>query len=125
MIGFTVAGFTAGVAGCVFVVLLQATSGLTFSAGLSIALLLYAVASGTNSLAGPVIAGLVFAFLPQVLTTSQDGISALPDILAGVLVTSMMLFRPGGLATLLNRPRAVILDHATDAIDTPRSVQAA
>jgi len=106
-VGFLLSGFLIGLAGCFYVLVLQGVSQLTFGVQLSISLLLYAVAAGSQSLAGPVIAGLVFAFVPQVLTESQGGASAVPDIFSGLLIIVLMGVRPGGMATLLRRSRPV------------------
>lgn len=104
-VAFVLSGFLTGLAGCFYVLVLQGVSQLTFGVQVSISLLLYAVAAGSQSLAGPVIAGLVFAFVPQLLTKSQGGASAVPDIFSGLLIIVLMGFRPGGIATLLRRSR--------------------
>lgn len=105
-VAFMISGLLAGLGGCFFVLLLQGVTPVQFGVQLSIALLLYTIACGAQSLASPLVAALVFGFLPQVLTKSQTGASTIPDISAGLLIIGLASFRPGGLATLLTRRKA-------------------
>lgn len=102
-VAFMISGLLAGVAGCFFVLLLQGVSPVQFGSQLSISLLLYTIACGSQSLASPLVAALVFVFFPQAIATSQTGASSIPDISAGLLIVGLASFRPGGLATLLTR----------------------
>lgn len=100
-VAFMISGLLAGLGGCFFILLFQGVSAVQFGAQLSIALLLYTVASGSQSLAAPLIAALVFGFFPAATTSSQSGATSIPDITAGLLIIGLASFRPGGLATLL------------------------
>lgn len=101
---FVLSGFIASLAGTFFAVLLTSIEPSSFGPLFSISLLLYAVVGGTQSLAGPVIAALVFAVGPQLVKVSQTTASALPDILSGLLVILLIIARPDGLAGFLAKP---------------------
>jgi branched-chain amino acid transport system permease protein len=104
MAAFLLASFIAGVGGGLYGVLLTGFQPFDFSLLLSIGLLLYAVVGGVTSLSGPILAGLLFGVVPQVLQgRSGQNASALPDIFAGALVIALLAFRPGGIAALFER----------------------
>lgn len=101
---FLVSGFIASLAGAFYAILLTAIKPLDFGPLMSITALLYLVVGGTESLIGPVIAALLFGFGPQLVVSSQTTASAVPDIVAGVLVLLLVAGRPTGLASFLARP---------------------
>ncbi|HEX4978484.1 MAG TPA: ABC transporter permease [Acidimicrobiales bacterium] len=101
---FLLSGFLAALAGAFYAVLLTAIKPTDFGPLLSITFLLYLVVGGTESLIGPVIAALLFAFGPQVVLSSQTSASAIPDIVSGVLVLLLVAGRPTGLASFLASP---------------------
>lgn len=100
---FLLSGFLASLAGAFWLVLVTAIKPTDFNILLSISFLLYIVVGGTESLAGPLIAGLVFAYGPQVVKVSQATASALPTIISGALVVLLVAARPDGLAGFLTR----------------------
>lgn len=104
MAAFMLASFIAALGGALYGVLLTGFQPFDFSLLLSIALLLNAVVGGITSLGGPLIAGVVFGVIPQLLQ-GQSGTtaSALPDIIAGTLVIGLVAFRPDGLASLFTK----------------------
>jgi branched-chain amino acid transport system permease protein len=104
MAAFLLASFIAGLGGGLYGVLLTGFQPFDFSLLLSIGLLLYAVVGGVTSLAGPILAGLLFGVVPQIIQgQSGQSASALPDVFAGALVIGLLAFRPGGLAALFER----------------------
>lgn len=105
MWAFMLASFIAALGGAFYGVLLTGFQPFDFSFFLSIALLLYVVVGGVQSLSGPLLAGFLFGIVPQLLQRGSSGTnaSAIPDIVAGVVVVVLMAARPGGLADLLGR----------------------
>ena len=103
---FLVAAFTATLGGGLYAVLITGLSPTDFAPMLSLSLLVYTVVGGSQSLAGPVVAGLAFGLLPQITQgTASGSANAVPDIIAGATVVLVLIFRPDGLASLLPRPR--------------------
>ena len=104
MAAFMLASFIAALGGALYGVLLSGFQPFDFSLFLSMALLLYAVVGGVTSLGGPLLAGVLFGVVPQVLQ-GQAGLSAnaVPDIVAGGLVIALLALRPDGLASLFGR----------------------
>jgi hypothetical protein len=101
MATFLFASFIASLGGAFYGVLLTGFQPFDFAFALSIQLLIFAVVGGSQSLGGPIVAGLLFGVLPQILQgQSGSSASAVPDIIAGVLVIALMAFRPAGLASL-------------------------
>jgi len=101
MVTFLFASFIASLGGAFYGVLLTGFAPFDFSFALSIQLLVFAVVGGSQSLGGPIVAGLLFGVLPQILQgPSGNSASAGPDIIAGVLVIALMALRPAGLASL-------------------------
>jgi len=101
MWAFLLASFIAAFGGGLYGVLLTGFQPFDFSLILSIALLVYAVVGGVQSLAGPVVAGVVFGVVPQLIQgQSSTAASAVPDLVAGLAVLLLVALRPGGLASL-------------------------
>src|SRR5690606_8008479 len=83
------------------ILLLTGFQPFDFSLILSIALLVYAVVGGVQSLAGPLVAGVMFGVVPQLIQgQSSTTASAVPDLIAGLMVLALLALRPGGLASL-------------------------
>src|SRR5690606_15655532 len=103
MWAFLLASFIAAFGGGLYGVLLTGFQPFDFSLILSIALLVYAVVGGVQSLAGPLIAGVMFGVVPQLIQgQSSTAASAVPDLIAGVAVLALVALRPGGLASLFS-----------------------
>jgi len=101
MWAFLFASFIAAFGGGLYGVLLTGFQPFDFSLILSIALLVYAVVGGVQSLAGPLVAGVMFGVVPQLIQgQSSTAASAVPDLIAGVMVLALLALRPGGLASL-------------------------
>jgi sulfate-transporting ATPase len=101
MVTFLFASFIASLGGAFYGILLTGFQPFDFAFALSIQLLIFAVVGGSQSLGGPIVAGLLFGVVPQILQgQSGSSASAAPDIIAGVLVIALMALRPAGLASL-------------------------
>ncbi|MBI1843579.1 MAG: ABC transporter permease [Actinobacteria bacterium] len=62
---------------------------------------------GIESMSGPLIAGIVFGIVPQLIQKeSGPSASALPDVIAGATVILLIALRPRGLASLFERPKS-------------------
>ncbi len=97
---FLVASFISALGGGLYVVLTTGVSAGDFTSLLSLSLLVYTVVGGTQSLLGPVLAGVAFGVLPQVLQSDAGtSANAVPDIIAGVIVVVLLATRPQGLAS--------------------------
>ena len=106
MATFLLASFIAALGGSLFGILIGAFNPLFFSIQLSIALLLYTVIGGISSLGGPLIAGLLFGLVPQLLQRQAGTEStAWPEVIAGVTVVVLVAIRPRGLASLFTGSR--------------------
>lgn len=107
MSAFLLASFLASLGGGLLGMASSYVSATQFSVQLSIALLLYAVVGGVDSLAGPLLAGVLFGVLPQVLQQrSGTSATAIPDIISGLTVLYLVSTNPRGLAALFHRKPA-------------------
>lgn len=107
---FLLASFVATLGGGLYVILVTGLSAADFSPFLSLTLLVYFVVGGSQSLLGPVLAGIAFGIIPQ-LVQSEVGTkaNAAPGIIAGAAVVVLLATRPGGLASLIERvPKAPV-----------------
>lgn len=99
---FMLASFAATLGGGLYGVLVIGLSATDFSPFLSLTLLVYFVVGGRRSLLGPVLAGVFFGVVPQLLQ-SETGTeaSAVPGMIAGATVIALLALRPDGLASLV------------------------
>lgn len=101
---FLFASFMASIGGAFFGILISSFNPVHFSLQLSIALLLYTVIGGAESLAGPVLAGIAFGVLPELLQRQSGGnAGAWPDVIAGAAVLVLLVLCPRGLASIGRR----------------------
>lgn len=117
MWAFMLASFIASLGGAFYGVLLTAFRPEDFAFQLSVILLLYAVIGGIDSLAGPILAGLAFGLVPELVAgEASTQASAWPDIVAGVVVIGLMAWRPTGLGSLLRKaPRPALVSGPVSA----------
>ena len=120
---FMLSSFIASLGGGLYAVLLTGLSPADFSLLLSLALLMYTVVGGIRSLLGPIIAAVLFGILPQVIQTrAGTSASAVPDIVAGLIVVTLIASRPAGIAsffpTRLFRNRSAPADEAPEPTAT-------
>ena len=104
IMAFTLSGSIAAVAGVLYIALIGIADPSAFGVGLSLQVLLYAVASGVGSLVGPLIGPIAFLAIPQALNLSQYGSTVWPDILGGLAIIQLMATRPDGMLSILRRP---------------------
>jgi sulfate-transporting ATPase len=121
VLAFALSGAVAATAGVFQAVLVGAVTPTDFGPLLSISAVVFFVVGGRDSLAGPLIAALVFVAGPQVFKLSQTSASALPDLLSGLLVIGLIAARPAGLADFLRRPVAAPATPTTPPRFLPRS----
>ena len=104
---FLFASFIASLGGGLYAVLVSGISSTDFSILLSLSLLIYTVVGGLRSLAGPIVAAVAFGVVPQLLQfEAGSSASAIPDVVAGVLVVTLIAVRPNGIASLFTSPAA-------------------
>ncbi|HVM53045.1 MAG TPA: ABC transporter permease [Acidimicrobiales bacterium] len=113
---FLLASFVATLGGGLYVILVTGLSAADFSPFLSLTLLVYFVVGGSQSLLGPVLAGIAFGIIPQ-LVQSEVGTkaNAVPGIIAGAAVVVLLATRPGGLASLIEPSSVAPADGAAPA----------
>ena len=112
MAAFLFASFIAALGGGFYGVLLTGFQPFDFSLILSIALLIYAVVGGVQSLGGPLVAGLLFGVVPQLIQGQSSSASAVPDLIAGVAVLLLLALRPDGIASLFSARTVATRDPA-------------
>ncbi|MFZ6003167.1 MAG: ABC transporter permease [Actinomycetota bacterium] len=119
---FLFASWIATLGGGLYAVLFTGLSAADFSPFLSLTLLVYLVVGGVQSLAGPIMAGVAFGIVPQILQSDAGTqANAVPGIVAGGAVVLLLSLRPGGLASLLPSPRTLATNdaHLQDPADHP------
>lgn len=99
---FMLSSFMSTLGGGLYAVLVTGLSPSDFSLLLSLSLVMYTVVGGMRSLLGPVIAAAMFGVLPQVIQGRSGSTgSAIPDIIAGLIVVGLIASRPSGVASFL------------------------
>ena len=104
IMAFSLSGAIAALAGVLYIALVGIADPSAFGVGLSLQVLLYAVASGVGSLVGPLIGPLAFLAVPQALNLQKYGSTVWPDILGGLAIIQLMATRPDGMLSILRRP---------------------
>jgi branched-chain amino acid transport system permease protein len=115
LLAFVIAGGLAAAGGVVYVLLVGGASPHVASSDLTLSLLVMVVLGGPGTRWGPLVGGVVFAFLDHRLTAagSSDAVASLPSVLRGPLSQPLFIlgtifilvvyFFPGGLAGLARR----------------------
>jgi branched-chain amino acid transport system permease protein len=101
VIAFTVASLIGGVAGFLYMVVVQYTSPETMSFGHSITLLASMVIGGAASIIGSLIGGAYYVLVPQLTNIVDPNATAL---LQGAILLVVLFVLPGGLVSL---PRVI------------------
>ncbi|MFI9809980.1 branched-chain amino acid ABC transporter permease [Streptomyces sp. NPDC052301] len=99
-LAFAWSAMFAGVAGCLYTWVIGFVSPDSFSFVLSITLLAGLVVGGLGSLYGPLLGAAFVMYVPSV---SQDVSEAAPGVVFGLLIITVMLVAPTGLAGLPGR----------------------
>ena len=101
VLAFTVAALIGGVAGFLYMVVVQYTSPETMSFGHSITLLASMVIGGAASIVGSLLGGAYYVLVPQLTNLIDPNLTAL---LQGALLLLVLFVLPGGLVSL---PRVI------------------
>jgi branched-chain amino acid transport system permease protein len=101
VLAFTIASIFGGASGFLYLTAVQYTSPETLSFGHSIALLAAMVIGGAGSIAGSLIGGIYYVFVPQVTNAIDPTLTAISQ---GVILLAVLFLLPGGLVSL---PRVI------------------
>jgi ABC-type branched-subunit amino acid transport system permease subunit len=102
---FAVSGGLASLAGIGFATTLQSVGPTDFGNGLSLQVLLFAVAGGVTMLAGPFLSTVGFVGIPQLIGLAKYGALAWPNLLSGVANVGLLSRMADGLvSTIRKRP---------------------
>jgi branched-chain amino acid transport system permease protein len=108
VVAFTVASLIGGVAGFLYMVVVQFTSPETMSFGHSIELLAAMVIGGAASIAGSLIGGAYYVLIPQLTNVIDPNATAL---LQGAILLLALFVLPGGLVSLSRVIRRRLAQH--------------
>lgn len=120
LVSFTLGGALAGLGGAVFLVLARGASPSVASADFTLALLIMVVLGGAGRIWGAALGGLLYGLLTLRLNAlgTSGLLSGLPDpiertvseplFVLGVLFVLLVLFAPGGVASLVDRGRRAL-----------------
>jgi branched-chain amino acid transport system permease protein len=120
---FCVSGGLAGAAGVVYGVILQNLSSSDFGVGLSLEILLFAVAGGVTTIYGPFLSGLVFLGVPQVLGLAKYGATGWPDLITGAGAVNLLSSSDDGMAGLIRRGTGGGRKRSAEAAPSVESVE--
>ncbi len=101
VLAFTIASIIGGVAGFMYMIVVQYTSPETMSFAHSISLLAAMVIGGAGSIVGSLLGGAYYVLVPQWTNLINPSMTAL---FQGIILLAILFVLPGGLASL---PRAV------------------
>jgi branched-chain amino acid transport system permease protein len=101
VLAFTVASLIGGVAGFLYMFVVQYTSPETMSFGHSITLLASMVIGGAASIFGSVLGGAYYVLIPQLTNLIDPNLTA---VLQGAILLAVLFVLPGGLVSL---PRVI------------------
>ncbi|MBN9182725.1 MAG: branched-chain amino acid ABC transporter permease, partial [Microbacterium sp.] len=101
VLAFTVASLIGGVAGFLYMFVVQYTSPETMSFGHSITLLASMVIGGAASIIGSLLGGAYYVLVPQLTNVIDPNLTA---VLQGAILLAVLFVLPGGLVSL---PRVI------------------
>jgi ABC-type branched-subunit amino acid transport system ATPase component/ABC-type branched-subunit amino acid transport system permease subunit len=108
LVGLGIAGFVSGMAGGLWAMGQHTWNASAFEPSMSFVLLSIVIVGGLGTLHGPILGAFaVFAWPYLVPGANSPAIRALTS---GVLLLIVLLFAPGGIASLLARLRALLVD---------------
>ena len=120
LVAFTISAALAALGGSIFLVLARGASPTVASADFTLALLIMVVVGGSGRLWGAALGGLIYGMLTMRLNAlgTSGALDGLPDwiertlsdplFILGVLFILLVLFAPGGVASLLDRIRVAV-----------------
>ncbi|WP_082574772.1 branched-chain amino acid ABC transporter permease [Arthrobacter sp. Soil763] len=101
VLAFTIASIFGGASGFLYLAAVQYTSPETLSFGHSISLLAAMVIGGAGSIAGSLLGGAYYIFVPQITNAIDPNLTTLSQ---GAILLAVLFLLPGGLVSL---PRAL------------------
>ncbi|RCS61347.1 branched-chain amino acid ABC transporter permease [Microbacterium sp. JB110] len=102
VMSFTIAAMIGGVAGFLYMVVIQYTSPETLAFHHSINLLASMVVGGAASIFGSLLGGIYYVFVPSITNEIAPTLTAL---IQGVILLAVLIVLPGGLASVPHRIR--------------------
>lgn len=107
---FLLASAIGGIGGVFYGLVVTGFRAADFGPQLAIALLLFTVVGGMTSLAGPLVAAVLFAVVPSVIQqeASTDSQAQVTQLVAALVVVAVVALRPQGLASLWQRRHAEV-----------------
>lgn len=119
---FGVSGAYAGVAGSLYMFTISNATGSAYSLNRSIELITGVVVGGLASLSGSALGGLLVVFLPEWAKDWGDG--TLAGAVYGAALIAIVLAYPTGVAGLLRRLAAWVVEVRPSAVDLPDAGEA-
>ncbi|OCG74252.1 branched-chain amino acid ABC transporter permease [Microbacterium sediminis] len=116
VMAFTIAAMIGGVSGFLYMVVVQYTSPETLAFHHSINLLASMVVGGAGSIAGSILGGLYYVFVPNFTNEIAPTLTAL---IQGVILLVVLFVLPGGLASIPHRIRRVLRSRRATPSDSP------
>lgn len=107
LLAFVAGAFIAGMAGGLEAHLFFIVDPHSYGFERAVEILTYAVVGGMNHFVGPIVGATLITLLPEILRNlSALGISpgAVRQLVSGVVLLLVILYLPGGLITILDRP---------------------
>ena len=105
VMAFTIAAMVGGVAGFLYMVVVQYTSPETLAFHHSINLLASMVVGGAASIGGSLLGGLYYVFVPNLTNEIAPTLTAL---IQGAILLTVLIVLPGGLASIPHRVRRLL-----------------
>jgi len=102
VMAFTIAALIGGVAGFLYMVVIQYTSPETLAFHHSINLLASMVVGGAASILGSLLGGIYYVFVPSI---TNDIAPTLTALIQGIVLLVVLILLPGGLASIPHRIR--------------------
>lgn len=106
--GLVLSGMIAGIAGGMWGMVEHRWTSLQFDGTLSLVMLSVAIVGGLNTLHGPILGALAVFAWPYLVPDANTFI--VRSISSGALLLGIVLFLPGGIASLVDRARTKILN---------------
>ncbi|WP_231916061.1 branched-chain amino acid ABC transporter permease [Microbacterium karelineae] len=105
VMAFTIAAMIGGVAGFLYMVVVQYTSPETLAFHHSISLLASMVVGGAGSIVGALLGGIYYVFVPSFTNEIAPTLTAL---IQGAILLAVLIVLPGGLASVPHRIRRLL-----------------
>jgi branched-subunit amino acid ABC-type transport system permease component len=114
---YLISGAIAGAAGVLYTAVLQGVNPPDYSVGLSLEVLLYAVAGGVAVVYGCLISSIGFLGFPQLIGLAKYGQLVWPNMIGGAGTIGLISTNADGLASTLRRPRRRSVESAARGVN--------